>query len=453
MQEASSINPFAFGALLVLAYLVWSLPRRYAACPLLVMICLMPLGQELIIFGLHFYMFRLLLLVGAFRVMSRGEAAQLRLNSLDKLFIWWMVVSIVCGTLVKPSIEFFVNRLGEAYNAAGTYFFVRCVILDTEDIVASVRVLAFLSLPMAAFMLVEKATTHNLLSVFGGIPEITAVREGHLRCQGAFRHPILAGTFGAAQIPLFVALWFYRTQYRLLAMVATVASTIIVVTASSSGALTAFFAVLIGLALWKWHNHMRLIRRLVVVSLLLMTIVMNAPVWYVFAKMGDVMGGTGWHRAWLIDQTVRHFDEWWLFGTTYTAHWAPGGEVLPGENENMDITNQYIVEGVKGGLLRMLLFLAVIVRCFKYVGWRVHAEAAESPAKLLVWALGVSLFAHCLSFLSVSYFDQSIILWYWLLAVVCSVGPGFVSNPAPLGAMEETGSAGVPGEPGAQVLM
>jgi hypothetical protein len=37
---------------------------------------------------------------------------------------------------------------------------------------------------------------------------------------------------------------------------------------------------------------------------------------------------------------------------------------------------------------------------------------------MLIWSLGVCLFGHCVSFLSISYFDQMIVMWYWLLAVI-----------------------------------
>lgn len=329
LEDASNINSLALIALLAAVYLIWSLPRRQAVCPILAMTCLMPLGQNLVIFGLHFYLFRILLLVGILRVLFKQEARQLVMTRMDKIFVWWVAVSIVFGTLTKPSMELFVNRLGDAYNAFACYFLMRCLLVDFEDLVTSVRTLAWLSLPVAALMLVEKLTGHNWFSAFGGVPEMTYMREGHLRCQGAFRHPILAGTFGATQFPLFVALWFYRPQYRRLALMATVCSMIIVGTASSSGALMALAAGMAGMALWKWKAHMRLVRRGAVVLILLLAVAMNAPVWYLFDRLSGVIGGTGWFRSFLIDQTISHFDEWWLFGTTYTAHWAPAGEVPP----------------------------------------------------------------------------------------------------------------------------
>ncbi len=439
-EAASNVSPMALLGLLVAVYLIWSLPRRFAVCPILAMVCLMPLGQELVVFGLHFYLFRILLLVGMFRVFIKHEMRQVTITRTDKIFFWWIVVSISFGTLVKPSMPLFINRLGDAYNAFGCYFLMRCLLVDFEDLVTSVRTLAWLTLPVATLMLVEKSTGHNYFSVFGGVPEITVIRGDHLRCQGAFRHPILAGTFGATQIPFFIALWFYRPQQRFIALAATVSSMVIVVAASSSGALMALLASIAGMALWKWKAHMRFVRWGGVAAVLIMAMAMNAPVWYLFDRLSSITGGTGWFRSYLIDQTISHFNEWWLFGTTYTAHWAPSGEVLPNDPNMMDITNHYIAQGVSGGLLKLVLFVAIIVASFKIISRWFKSENADSTGGILVWAAGVSLFSHSLSFVSTTYFDQIVVIWYWLLAMIASI-PAWKSEVAAsdslLGAVED----------------
>jgi hypothetical protein len=172
---------------------------------------------------------------------------------------------------------------------------------------------------------------------------------------------------------------------------------------------------------------MRLIRRSALGLILVLAVVMKAPVWYLLARLSIVTGGGGWHRAWLIDQAVAHFDEWWLFGTTYTAHWGPAGEVTVGDPNMMDITNHFIAEGVKGGVLKLGLFIAIIISCFRGIGRRLRTEGPNSPVGFFVWSLGVSLFAHCLSFISATYFDQTILIWYWLQACICCI-----ANESPL---------------------
>jgi hypothetical protein len=428
IQDGSTVAPLAAVVLVVMAYLIWTLPRRFAICPLLATTCLVPLGQQLVLFGLHFPLFRLLLLVGALRVIVRGEAVRLEWARADKLFVWWALVTVVFGTISNPTLEQFVNRSGDAYNAVGCYFFVRCVVLDFEDIVIGVRTLAFLSLPLAALMLVEKLSGHNLLSVFGGVPEITVLRQGHLRCQGAFRHPILAGMFGATQVPLFAALWCCHQRYRRLAVIAIVSAAAIVIFASSSGAVMAGFAAVAGLGLWNARRYLRVIRWGVVVMTLVLAAFMNAPVWYLMAKLGNIFGGEGWHRSWLIDQTISHFNEWWLFGTTYTAHWGPAGEVIATDPNMMDITNHYVMEGVKGGVLKLGLFVAIIATGFRGLARVLRSSSiAAQPAGFFVWSIGVSLFVYCVSFVSITYFDQSIVVWFWLLAVIASIP---LINPA-----------------------
>jgi hypothetical protein len=421
IQETATLNPIALGFLLILVCLTCLLPRRLAFCPVIIMIGVMPMGQQIEFFGLHFYLFRIVMLAGILRTIVRGEIIQLKLTGMDKLFVGWVIVSVVFGTLAKPSMELFINRSGDAYNALCCYFFARCVIVEFEDIVINVRALAFVSILVATLMLIEKITSHNLLSVFGGVPEITSIRDGKLRCQGAFRHPILAGDFGATQFPLFFALWKYNRRYRLSALVAMGASVIIVVSASSSGAILGLVGGIAGLVLWKFRKSMQLIRWGGLAVIISLAMVMEAPVWYLFARLSSVMGGTGWHRAWLIDQALKHLDEWWLFGTTYTAHWGPGGLVIAADPNMMDITNHFIMEGVKGGVLKLGLFIALIVSCFNKIGWRLRSGMLNSSEGFFVWVLGVSVFTHCLSFLSVHYFDQTILIWYWILATICGI--------------------------------
>ena len=420
------LNPISVAALAALALCVAFFSRRRVLFPLWILVCLMPMGQELVILNLHFPLFRILLLLATLRVLMRGEHRDVAWTKADTIFSAWAFVAIPLGALADPSTALLGNRLGDTYNAALMYFVVRCTVRDQDDIVSNVVSLAYLSLPVAGLMLYEKSTGHNLLAVMGGVPEITPMRDGVLRCQGAFRHPLLAGAFGATQFPLFLALFIARPGRRVLALMAMTAALVIIVAAASSGALLSLACALIGLACWRLRHRMKAVRWSLVGVFLMLAMAMNAPVWYLFARMSDVVGGGGWHRAWLIQQAIEHFDEWWLFGTTYTAHWGPSGDVIAEDPRMMDITNHYIMEGVRGGLLRLSLFVALLTVSFAAVGRHVKGLKAADPSasrgdNFFVWALGVSLFAHCVTFLSVNYFDQLILVLYWLLAAIASV--------------------------------
>jgi hypothetical protein len=348
LQEAS-VSPLAVLFLVVMVVLTMRLPRRYAPMPLLITTAYMPLGQSFIVAGLHFQFFRVLLLVGVCRVIMRHEREDMVLSPLDRMFIWWGIAGVVLGTLAEFGWERFVNRAGDGFNAFIAYFLFRCWIRNLEDVIQTVKLLALTILPMAISMLVEKFTTRNIFAVFGGVPEITQIREGKLRCQGAFRHPILAGTYAATLFPLFVGLWFQPRIKKWIPIAGICGALIATIAASSSGALLASVAAVLGFALWGMRCKMHMIRWGIVLAIIALAIVMKAPVWYIPAKISDLMGGTGWHRSYLIDQAISHFNEWWLVGSAVTAHWAPAGQTLTVDPKNMDITNNYIAEGLGGG--------------------------------------------------------------------------------------------------------
>ena len=80
----------------------------------------------------------------------------------------------------------------------------------------------------------------------------------------------------------------------------------------------------------------------------------------------------------------------------------------------------------------MLLFISIIVLAFGSVGrmWRASADAGDRAMLYLAWAIGVSLFVHCMNFLAVSYFGQIMMMWYFALAIAISLDPKTRGWPA-----------------------
>jgi hypothetical protein len=135
------------------------------------------------------------------------------------------------------------------------------------------------------------------------------------------------------------------------------------------------------------------------------------------AKVNLVGGSTGWHRAALIEAAINHFSEWWATGTDVTRHWMPTGVYW--DPDHTDITNHFLYMGVLGGMLLMSLFIAVFVCAFIGVGQSLRANpTAPFQRKFLVWTAGAILFGHAVSFLSVMYFDQSIVYVYLIFGAV-----------------------------------
>jgi hypothetical protein len=393
----------------------------------------MTLGQVEVIGGFHFYILRILIAFGLVRLLVKREIFSLKLNAIDKIFIAWIIIRTFLYVLVSGDTETFVERLGALYNAVGIYFLVRALVRSFDDIILNVKMLGITIIPLAVPFLVEYTTGQNPFFIFGGVPEFTQIREGKLRCQGPFAHPILAGTFGATSTPLFVGLWVYSTGNRLIALGAIGVATLILILSSSSGPLIAYFVILIGLVCWMFKARIRTIRWGILILLLALHAVMKAPVWFLISRLGQAIGGGGYYRSALIDAFINHFDEWWLIGTTYTAHWMPSGIAI---NPKMtDIVNHFITQGVSGGLLCLILFIWLIVKCFKATGKAIWDEARfSSSERFMIWSLGCTMLGHVASFFSVSYFDQLNVFWYFIIGMIAALVPDgsrqvYESNP------------------------
>ena len=403
-----------FVAANALALLV--LPRRWASLPLMAGACYMPIGEGLEIGPFSFSVLRLLIAVGVFRVILRGERLTGRLNRLDWMIVLWSVWAALSSAFHASPMSALVFHLGLVYDACGIYFLLRTFCTSVSDVVKLCGATAILLVPVALEMFYEKAAFHNLFSMFGGISEIPVVRGGKIRASGPFGHPILAGTVGAVCIPLMIGTWRHA---RTLACVGLVACVSMIVTSASSGPILSALAAIGGLLMWRSSHRVRLLRWLALVGYVALDVVMKDPAYYIIARIDIVGGSTGYHRARLIESAIEHLDEWWFAGTEYTRHWMATG--VDWSANHTDITNHYVRMGVLGGLPLMFLFIAGLVAAFSLLGKQLQANREAPPReRFVLWAIGSALFSHVITCVSVSYFDQSIIFFYLTLAATAS---------------------------------
>ena len=306
------------------------------------------------------------------------------------------------------------------YDACGIYFLVRVFCQSIEDIVGLCRLTAILLVPVAIEMIYEKVMNNNLFYVLGGTPIGLYIREGHIRAQGPFAHAIIAGTVGAVCLPLMVPLW---RQHRKAAVIGIGACAVMIFTCASSGPILSAMAAIGALFMWRYRERVRVVRWLFLVGYIALDLIMKDPAYFIIERIDLVGGSTGWHRVRLIQSAFEHLPEWWLAGTDYTRHWMPSG--VSWSPDHTDITNHYLQMGVIGGLPLMVLFIAVLVKGFSFVGQTLRQMSELSlHSQFMVWAIGASLFAHATTFISVSYFDQSFVFIYLTLAAIGSVWSG-----------------------------
>ena len=414
------LSPVVLVAIIIAGVMICFSTRRTALAAFLATAILIPPDQVLLVAGMHFPMTRLLAIFGLVRILrnkfsGRGIIFSGGMNGIDKALIVLNLFMLINGALLWQASGQIVFQLGMLLTAFGSYFLLRFLIRDHADVVRAIQILAVLAVMVALVMAGEQLTGKNLLySTLGGARAdalgSALVRDSHLRAAGPFGHPILAGTFGGMLLPLFVGLWWRDRNERKYAALGIAASTVISFAASSSTALFGFFGGIIGLCFWPLRSWMHWIRWGIVGTLVSLHLYMKSPVWHLVSDVDFTGSSSSYHRYQLINQCILHFQDWVLVGTKDVASWGW---------DMWDLSNQYVAIADTTGLIPLLSFLAIIVFGFRYIG-KARRSAGERKQQFFIWALGASLFANVVAFFGISYFDQTMLVWYALLAMICA---------------------------------
>ncbi len=393
-------------------------PRRWAPVPLLAGCCYMTTGQGIELGPISLPVIRLLLAVGILRVIVRGERMAGRVNAID-----WCVIVFGAWTMFA---SFFHNGIdsgplfasGVVLNIGIIYYLTRVFCRSTEELVGLIKVVAILLVPIALEMAYESLTGKNLFAaLFGGSPLDVVMREGRLRARGPFRHAILAGTVAAACFPLMLGI---RKRAPMVARIGMFTTLAMVVMSASSGPVMSLVFAIGALCLWKFRRYARYIPHAAVAAYVALELAMEKPAYYLMARIDLAGGSTGWHRSALIDSAIRYLNEWWLFGTDYTRHWMPTGITF--SSHHTDITNYYLGFGVIAGLPAFLAVVGAVAIAFRWCerAVRVPAQLLSREDRWLIWCLGAGLFAHATAAISVPYFDQSFVFFWFNVGVISS---------------------------------
>lgn len=413
------MNPLLLIFCTALAVLQVVVPRRWAFLPLLIAACHSPY----IPFWGGMTVCRVVLLVGLIRAGSNGWLTWSVRNRLDLMVGVFAAIALLStmGHTWDPYNPLIV-RLRLVLDVVGTYLYMRAYLANRDSLELFSRGLAMVLIPFACLLLVERISGINPYAAIGARSSATLVRDGKIRAKGPFGTPILTGTCAAVSIPLLIPLW--RTQRRL-AIAGLGASLVVVFATVSSGPIGTTIIGLTAVALWKWRQHLKPILIAICACLFIMQCIKTRPIWYLMALTDLVGGSTGWHRAYLIDMAAQHLGEWWVCGSDYTRHWMPYG--LVAVPEHCDLTNYYIHLGVLGGLPLMCVLLIILWKSFRLIGQGMSERAySESHGEFWLWCVGSTLFAHAITFLSISYYDQIYVFFWGLIGGLA----GFVTPEA-----------------------
>ncbi len=320
---------------------------------------------------------------------------------------------IINGRVTGP-----VYALGFVFNVALVYLLTRVWCNDLSALSGVLRVVAWLLVPIAIAMLAEHVVEKNVFGMFGGgVAESVYVRDGKVRAQGPFAHPILAGTVGAVCFPLMIGIW---RRHRISAAVGLGACVAMVLASTSSGPVMSLFMGVAALVMWFYRSWLRVVQWAVIGAYISAELLMTRPAYYLISKIDLTGSSTGWHRSRLIEVAFEHLSRWWAFGTDYTGDWM--AQTVDAAGRSADITNYYLWIGTIGGLPAMLLLIAMMWRAFVWVGKSVAGmPGTMQEHRFMIWCLGAGLFSHAVTSLSVSYTDQSMMFFWLNIGVISSM--------------------------------
>lgn len=416
-HNATTIHPLGLIVTLVFGVALVIVPRRFAIAPMVFLACFVPSAQRIVITGADFDLLRILVVFAWTRLLSRSEFEGFAWNRLDTMMIAWMGSGTLIYVIANGTFSALVNRCGWMFDGFGMYFFFRCVLREWRDVDFLVRTIILICIPVALAFFIERSTGRNGFAIFGGVSAVTLIRDGRLRCQGAFSHPILAGCFWAGTMPWMMA--YVMRGPKWLAGVGLGGALMVIIACSSSTPLLALAFMLIGMFLYFVRGYMRLIRWGFLGVLVALHFTMDKPVWHLLTRVNVTSGSTGWHRYMIMDATINNFSKWWILGESAPTSW--------GVWQMRDITNQYILEALRGGLLALVCFIVMIGVAFGLVGKALNSCGEDTAKRVLVWSAGAALFTHVSIFFAVSYFGQIIMMWYLTLAIIGSL-PGITKQ-------------------------
>jgi hypothetical protein len=424
----TTLSPFVLVALVIAVVLILVLPRKYMIVPLSFMLFLVPVSQQVVVGGVHLFVFRIAILVGLIKMIiatfsSSSSALVGGFDKVDQAFLWCTICEACAVVILFLTADSVVNQVGFLWDFLGGYFLLRYLLQDEEDIFRAIKCFAVLAVIIGLCMVREHFALQNIFGLIGGrvVPEI---RDGRVRCQGPFAHELMAGAFGSTLVPLFLLLWKIG-KAKAVAAIGLLGAVLMTWTSNSSTSLLSLAAGLVAIALWPIRKSMRSVRWGIAIVLTALHLVMKAPVWFLIARIDLTGGSSSYHRAELIDQFIHHFWDWWLIGVKGTGTWGW---------DMWDAQNQYVNVGETGGLIAFVLFIVIISRSFARLGNARKAVEGEETKEWALWFLGAALFSHVVGFFGVNYFDQTKFAWFALLAMIAAMtAPILQTLPLPEG--------------------
>jgi hypothetical protein len=351
-------------------------------------------------------------------------------NRLDTLVTLSMVVYIGAYliTQVNPIAQTLEGRAGFVMDTWCAYLAARFIVTDRKKLISIIKCISIALVPLAILGIIESATGWQPFAPlwrfspwFKGGAFVSEGRFGLARAVGPFSHAILFGGVFAMFLPLIYYLRHEKGEWGSLTYVISGIVLLGALSSMSSGPWVMVIVVIFCLVMEKRRQFIKPLFLFLVFSCISIGIASNRPFYHVIASWANPLGGASWHRAKLIDVAIEHFNEWWMIGY---------GDKDPGWGQyfgmgSSDITNEYILNGVRYGILGVIALCAVLAKSFRDL-ISTYRRLKDPAMRSLCWVFGSLLFSVAVAWMSVNFFGQLSTLVYCSLGMIGSLcSPGF----------------------------
>jgi len=352
-------------------------------------------------------------------------------NRIRSKFAWsrldtWVTLSMVVyiGVFcVTRSLSYAIeNRSGFLMDTWFAYMVGRFIVTDRATIVSVIKCLSVVLIPLTILGMIEAKTGWQpFVPLIGFCPwheaptGVEVPRFGLMRAMGPSGDAILFGCGFAMLLPLIYYLHHEKGQWGRLAYFLSGSTVLGALTSMSNCPWVMVIIVICCLVMEKYRQWVKPLFLSFVFFCVFVGIGSNRPFYHVLASYGNPLGGASWHRARVIDLAIEHFDEWWFLG--YKGRdpgW--GSELGMGHT---DVTNEFILTGVKYGVLGVIVLCVVLTIAFRGT-IRAYKNSKDQKLSSLYWVLGSILFSVMVIWSAVSFFGSLTPLFYCTLGVVGS---------------------------------
>ncbi|MFH0964492.1 MAG: hypothetical protein V2A58_10835 [Planctomycetota bacterium] len=354
---------------------------------------------------------------------------------LDTLVVVFAAAEIVSGLMTSPTEVLLQNRAGALFDTGLVYFVGRLAIVSRQDYAFVLKGLLVIAAPIAVLGVIQSVTGSNPWGNLvragemegGAIQAVEGqtVRWGLWRARANFFSPIVFGFFFACVGACGAGLWKTVTAGKRWKIGAGLAGTMVGLGSSlSSGPLLAAAISAPVIAVYRYRRYWKAGLAVLGAGLLAAEIGSNRHWYEVAASFCSFNPATAYYRIELVEETFSGgMEGHWLMGYGLRA----GGQVaVAGIShwKHQDITNHYVYELMRFGLLGLVPLLAVFVGAFSRVR-RAYRSAASESDRWVVWCLGAMLAGAAASMMSACWEGQAYSLFFLFLGATGSM-PGIV---------------------------